>query len=223
LAVEEQFYIFWPVLIFLFKKYGQLKKIIIGLIGIALVFRYFMWMQYPHEVEVFYCNTITRMDSLLMGSLLAVHLKEGKTISMNFIRGSIACFVALIAASLILFGNIKQDNALFPTIGYTISAIFFTSLLYVILKTEFNPLGRIRHLKILSYLGKISYGIYVFHIPIYLILSTQLTKIFATSFPPRIDEALMISGISVLLTIGLASISFYLIERPILRLKKHFP
>jgi peptidoglycan/LPS O-acetylase OafA/YrhL len=223
LAVEEQFYIFWPVLIFFFKKYSQLKKIILGLIAFAVIIRYFTWMQYSHEVEVFYCNTITRMDSLLMGSLLAVHLKEGKTISLGFIRGSIACFVALIITSLILFGNIKQDNALFPTIGYTISAVFFTSLLYVLLKTKFNPLGWIRHFKILSYLGKISYGIYVFHIPIYLILSTQLTRILATSFPPRFDEALLISGLSVLLTIGMASLSFYIIERPILRLKKHFP
>src|SRR5688572_10494246 len=149
------------------------------------------------------------MDSLLMGSLLAVHLKEGKTISMNWIRGSIASFIALIVTSFILFGNIRQDNALFPTIGYTISAVFFTSLLYVILKTEFNPLGWIRHFKFLSYLGKISYGIYVFHIPIYLILSTQLTRIMASSFPPRVDEALMISGLSFILTIALASLSFY--------------
>ncbi|MBA2746545.1 MAG: acyltransferase [Flavisolibacter sp.] len=223
LAVEEQFYMFWPVLVFFVKKLSNLRTLILLLIVFSVITRVFTWVQFPNEVESFYCSTLTRMDSLLMGSLLAVHLKQGKTISAAWINGAIISFMLLIGCSLFIYGNVRQDNALFPTIGYTVSAIFFASLLFLLLKNEAKLLGWIRHLKALSFIGKISYGIYVFHIPIYLVLSTQLTRLFAEKMPPSFDFALFVSILSVLITVAASTMSFYLIEKPILSLKKHFP
>jgi len=224
LAIEEQFYLFWPVLIFFAKKLESVKKIISALIIISIVTRLTVWMIYPNEVEKFYCNTFTRMDSLLMGCFLAVHLKQGKEIPLRFIKAIIVCFIALVVASLIFFGNLRQDNLLFPTFGYSIAAAFFTSLVYLILKYESNLAGWSRRLNLLRFAGKISYGMYVYHIPIYLILCNVLSKTFATSLSfSIIEQPLFVSVLSVVLTVAASVISFYAVERPILNLKKHFP
>lgn len=223
LAVEEQFYIFWPLIIFFVRPISRLRKLIIGLILFSVVLRILTWALYPNDVEVFYCNTLTRMDSLLMGSLLAVHLKEGRSIPSSLIKLSTAAFILLISCSLIIFGNVRQDNLIFPTIGYSVSALFFTCMLYLILKNEKNLTGWIKHLHPLSFIGKISYGIYVYHIPIYLVLSATISELLASHNTSFISSAAIISMLSLVLTIAASTISFYYIEKPILNLKKHFP
>lgn len=224
LAIEEQFYLFWPIMIFFIKKCETIKKIILALITIAVLTRFSVWVVYPHEVEKFYCNTFTRMDSLLMGCFLAVHLKQGKEIPTKFIQMIIAGFIALVIVSLLLFGNLRQDNMLFPTIGYSLTAAFFTSIVYLFLKYENRIIGWVKHLNVLRFAGKISYGMYVYHIPIYLILSNLLSRAFISSSSLSIvDKPLFVSILSVLLTVIASTISFYVVERPILNLKKHFP
>jgi len=223
LAIEEQFYLFWPLFVFFIKKLETLKKVIILLIGIAIVTRLCVWFQYPKEVEAFYCNTFTRMDSLLMGCLLAVHLIQGKAISQKVIKLVVLSFMTFILISLLFFGNIRQDNLLFPTIGYSLTAAFFCSLLYLLIKHEAYLLPWLKHLKPLSFMGKISYGMYVYHLPIYLILGYLLSGILSSYFNSSFNHALFLSALSILLTIIASTASFYLLEKPILNLKKHFP
>jgi peptidoglycan/LPS O-acetylase OafA/YrhL len=224
LAIEEQFYLFWPFMIFFVKRLEVIKKIIVGLILLAVVVRFSVWLMYPHEVEKFYCSTFTRMDSLLMGCLTAVHLKQGKNISSLAIKLISSGFIGLIICSLIVFGNLRQDNPLFPTVGYTLTAAFFACLVYALLRKENQLVNWIKYLASLRFMGKISYGMYVYHIPIYLLLSTQLTKIsehYSLGFP--LNNGWFISALSVVLTLIASTISFYGLEQPILRLKKHFP
>jgi peptidoglycan/LPS O-acetylase OafA/YrhL len=182
-----------------------------------------VWLSFPHEVEKFYCSTFTRMDSLLMGCLLAVHLREGKEIPLRLIKIVVASFVALIILSLSIFGNVRQDNLLFPTVGYSLAAAFFTSLVYLVLRNEALVLGWLHHLNVLRFAGKISYGMYVFHIPIYLVLCNLLSRVLTGASQSVFGGPLVVSSLSVLLTIIASTISFYAVERPILSLKKHFP
>lgn len=224
LAIEEQFYLFWPVMIFFIRKLETIKKIIISLIVIAIVTRISVWMMYPHEVEKFYCNTFTRMDSLLMGCLLAVHLKQGKALPLWLIKTAIICFIGLIAGSLLLFGNLHQDNMLFPTIGYSLTAAFFTAIVYLFLKYEANISVWASHLNLLRFAGRISYGMYVYHIPIYLVLCNLLSRTIKASSSFSVTEnPVFVSALSILLTVFASTVSFYALERPILSLKKHFP
>jgi peptidoglycan/LPS O-acetylase OafA/YrhL len=223
LAIEEQFYLFWPIMIFFIRKSAMIKKLIIGLIALAIATRLAVWATYPHEVEKFYCSTFTRMDSLLMGSLLAVHLREGKEIPLKLIKIIFVSFAALIILSLSIFGNVRQDNLFFPTLGYTLAAAFFTSVVYLVLRNEALVKGWVHHLNVLRFAGKISYGMYVFHIPIYLVLCNLLSRVLTGSSQWLIGGPLLVSGLSVLLTIVASTISFYAVERPILTLKKHFP
>src|SRR5438270_3005549 len=81
LAVEEQFYLFWPLFIYFMKDLKKMKIIIAVLIVLSLSARIYMWSQYPLDLVKYYCNTLTRMDSILMGCFLSVLIKEGKEIS----------------------------------------------------------------------------------------------------------------------------------------------
>lgn len=223
LAIEEQFYLFWPLIIFLIRKLGTLRKVIFVLIAISIVVRVTTWLLNPNQVETYYCNTLTRMDSLLMGSLLAVHLREGKEIAHHWIKLVFSAYFLLISASIFLFGNVSQDNALFPTVGYTLSALFFSCILYLFIKIKWDVQHWLMKLNALRFIGKISYGIYVYHIPIYLVLCSLLSEKTNHLFENGLHHTLFLSTTSLLLTIIVSALSYYLIEKPILNLKKHFP
>lgn len=223
LGVEEQFYLFWPFVLFCFRRLSQLKTVIIGLILFAIGLRLFVSLSYPNTVESYYCNTLTRMDSLLVGCLLAVHLKQGKKVSSLLIKNILICFGLLITASLVFCGNLKRENFLFSTVGYTLTAIFFAAVLYCVLHQRQRFEQKLTRVKPLAFIGKISYGIYVFHVPVYLLLATQLSTVFNAFIADANGVALLVSVLSFVLTMALSTASFYLFEKPILGLKKHFP
>ena len=182
-----------------------------------------MWNQNPSDMVKYYCNTLTRMDSLLMGCLLAVWLKEGKTISNKVINRTLFFCASFFTIGVILGENFKQTNPYFSTIGYTIVSIFFAALLYQFIKGEIKPLIWLKNSPVLNFIGKISFGIYVFHIPIYLVLSSMLLTLLQQQFGMNNWTALFsIASISLVLTLVASILSFYLLEKPILNLKRHF-
>jgi peptidoglycan/LPS O-acetylase OafA/YrhL len=221
LAIEEQFYIIWPIIILIINKIKTLKKIIGVLIGLAILFRVCIWMINPHAVEAYYYNTFTRMDNLLIGSLISIQLWQEKVIPKSIIKLIFSSFFTLIICSVSIYGNVKQDNFLFPTIGYSITAAFFGCIIYLLITNESKLNFWIKNLYILNYLGKISYGLYVFHLPVYLVIAYLLSHYSITFLPLILKSSLSISILSLLATFVLSLASFYLLEKPVLDLKKY--
>ncbi len=223
LAVEEQFYIFWPLIVFFVKDLSKLKKLSIILILIAIVFRFYTRISFPDDVEKYYCSTLTRMDSLLIGGLLAIRLKEGLIIPTMFIK-SVSCICVLLLTLVFISGDsLRQDNLILSTVGYTCFAVFFSCVIYLFITARESIISWFKGLHILNYIGKISYGIYVYHIPIYLILGTQFSNVISTW--ANIDKGqtgICVSVLSLIFTLLASTASFYILEKPILSLKKHF-
>ena len=223
LAVEEQFYILWPLMIYFMKDLKKMRKIIVILILAALTARIYIWSQYPLDLVKYYCNTLTRMDSILMGCFLSIHIKEGKEISNKILFGTVAFCLAFFAIGITLGKSLEVTNPFFSTIGYSIVSLFFASVLYIFVKKEFLLVTWLKHSPILNYIGKISYGIYVFHIPIYLISSSVLMNTFLNQYGMSSIQALFcIATISLVITLIISSLSFYFLEKPILSLKRYF-
>lgn len=223
LAVEEQFYLFWPLIIFLLKDLKRLRICIIALIIAALAIRIYMWHQYPSDMVKYYCNTLTRMDSLLMGCLLLVWQKEGKSLPVKKINYTILFCVSFLITGFLLGNDLKQTNPFFSTIGYTVISVLCASLLYLFIKGEVKPFNWLKTSSLLNYIGKISYGIYIFHIPVHLVLSSVLMNILRNNLQFTATEALLsVATISLIVTIVAGSLSFYLLEKPLSTLKKHF-
>ena len=224
LAVEEQFYLFWPLVLFLVKDLRKARILTISLILIVLVMRVYIWIQYPGDMVKYYCNTLTRIDSVLMGCLLSIYIKSGREFSGRTVKIVLGFCLLYFAMSFGVMKNVKNTNPFFSTIGYTVVSVFFATVIYVFIKGNRQGLQWLQQSYALKYIGKISYGIYVFHIPVYLILSSAFMDVFRQDLGlSYLNALLLIAIISLFLTILASAVSFHFLEKPILSLKKHFP
>jgi peptidoglycan/LPS O-acetylase OafA/YrhL len=221
LAIEEQFYILWPVVIYCIKRIENLKKLIFLLIVFALLLRIFIRIFNSEQIEGLYYNTFTRMDSLLIGSFISIHVKQEKLIPTIYIKIIILSFIALICTSIGIIGNVQPGNKVFSTIGYSIIAAFFGIIIYLLVTYENKLKALIKNGKTFSFLAKISYSLYVIHLPAYLITAYFLSSDQISFLQLIVKQKVSISIISLLITVLLSIVSFNIIEKPILSLKKY--
>ncbi len=218
LAVEEQFYLVWPWLVLLLPKKKVLISVIVFLILIAPFSRYFGYLLNFNEIAIG-TSMPANLDALGMGALLAWLVSEKQQqfwARLKFSNLWILAGIALIVfVRLVSFRweiltelNITTENAIL--LWLTASACKgFTGLTQKIL--EFPPM---------VYIGKISYGIYLFHLLPPLALEGRLR----TFELPISDINLLVSCLLwVAITVTLAAISWHLVEKPINSQKKYFP
>jgi peptidoglycan/LPS O-acetylase OafA/YrhL len=221
LAVEEQFYLFWPLLLLLIPNLQRLKQGILLLIPVILMIRILIFLHLPVDGFTLYTNTFTRMDTLLMGAWLCIHLHEGKNIAPIWLLASACLFVASILFCVFYLNDMSSSNSLMSTVGFTINAFFFTGVVYVFIQRD--VLSNFPVLKqFLNFIGKISYGIYVYHLPIYLVLAKLIFSRGADIFNSAAHIGLIASSASIFITIAISYISYRFIETPFLNLKKYF-
>jgi peptidoglycan/LPS O-acetylase OafA/YrhL len=216
LAVEEQFYFVWPF-IMLFTPRRHLAKVIIGTVALAVIFRAVVLWTLVVPIEAAGVFTFATLDSLGGGALLALLRYEEKLrprIPRLMKLFLIAGFAIL---ALTTFGYVYK-------IGFRIVYTLLTlgvSLVFVVLieKTSRGFNGRAKSVMehpVLLYIGKISYGLYVYHnfmlaIVLYFLLKTGIGHDYR-----------FIAPLSTLLTFATAMTSWHLIERPLSQLKNKF-
>lgn len=219
LAVEEQFYVFWPLIMILVPR-QYLLKIIISTICIGPVFRLLMIAFNFSNGNREYILTFACFDSLGLGALLAFfnqnqnELKQAKKYLCLF------CFwlgfPLFVAFKLISFTNI--DNFIVSSLEYTTASMLFVWLIERAAR-GFNGLtGLILELPGLVYLGKLSYGIYVYH----LLVPYALYKILSHLGLPYPVWGWKKFVLSSVLTIIMAVLSWHFFEKPINALKHNF-
>lgn len=209
LAVEEHFYLVWPVIVMfapltLVRWLAQLIGPLVAVVLAAL----FIGMKWPQAGEAVYYLTPFRMLSLLAGAAIAFNEQALRQTVSRPAALAVVCFVAGIAIMVTALARGGDWLALAKLIGI---ALISCSLLlggFVLQTTRFAP---VLANPVLAYIGKISYGLYLYHFPIYRALEIE------PSPHARTDIASFAAGIA--LTFVVASLSFYLIERPILKYK----
>ncbi len=211
LAIEEQFYLFWPLLLGLgFRLLRRHKWIIGGKVAIALVSALAMALIYipGHDPSRVYYGTDTRAFALLLGAVLAMAWpRENMSAELTGSRrlaldgaGSTGLFIVL--------WMIFRTNQYQPFL-YQSGLLIFSIAAAVLVAVLAHPTSRLARLFAwtpLRLLGKWSYGIYLWHYPI-IVLSSPLVN---TRGPNALLSFYQIS-ISVLLAV----LSYYLIEEPI--------
>jgi peptidoglycan/LPS O-acetylase OafA/YrhL len=208
LAVEEHFYLFWPLIVY-YLSTKNLYRVIWGIIVMAILLRIYMLNQ---GYEVYYF-TFTRFDSLAIGALLA--LMETKDL---FKRENARKFLVLIlllsiptAISWIFLTG--HQNILVQVFKYDfVSFSFFGFIGIVLCVNQRNWFNRILTSNFFSYSGKISYGLYVYH-PFAFVLSV---KLFHFSYWPLT----LLGGVGM--TFLIAAMSFHFFEDKFLSMKKFF-
>jgi peptidoglycan/LPS O-acetylase OafA/YrhL len=216
LAVEEQFYIFWPLVILLLKK----PKYLLAFIGILLiaviVFRFVLWFYQVEDLAYYNLYTFTRIDGICIGCMVALLMR----MNMNFIRNYTFLIVLVFAAVNFGFYFINRENDYsFPYIalvGYTTFAMILGLLVYEAVTRETRLLNMIFGFGLLKFFGRISYGLYIFHWPVYLLLSAYYSD--TSGISDKLLLSLAATGIAILIS----WLSYRYFERYFLRLKSSY-
>ena len=209
LAMEEQFYFLWPVTVYLIRDTNRLKKLLVIISILVFIARLFVWHEFGSRFETYHCNTFTRIDTIAFGCLLGCGFSY-KDLGQRVRRAIIIICTGVFPLGILLFKDFFFTNPLFATVGYTaisILTIFFIEY-FITEKTKFKFL---KTNWLINYVGQISYGMYLVHIPVYFIIS-------AKSGLPHLLSAIL----SILIAFSLAAISYKFYETPFLDLKKKF-
>eukprot|EP00388_Colpodella_angusta_P012414 GDKJ01031493.1.p2 GENE.GDKJ01031493.1~~GDKJ01031493.1.p2 ORF type:complete len:369 (-),score=-9.89 GDKJ01031493.1:51-1157(-) len=211
IGYEEQFYLFWPWIV----KFRQnLKVIIISLVSLfylssILAFTVFREMLADHDLlkvaEIFY--DFPAYDSLLIGGLLAYLSLYRISFFHFFFKKYVQLFLYAATFSAIAFGlKVPYVNNLFYALMFAL----------IIANLALNPNSIISlENRVFNYLGKISYGVYMYHsIAIVLVLKVL----------PRLDlDNLFLEYLlSALITTAIATLSFEFFENEFIKRKIKF-
>ncbi|MDP9698629.1 peptidoglycan/LPS O-acetylase OafA/YrhL [Paenibacillus intestini] len=211
LAVEEQFYLLWPLLliaaIVLFKRKGWL---IVSIVVAAELSAGAMAIMYNPDLDPsrVYYGTDTRAFALLAGAALAVvwpsRKLSGTLPAMNRLVLDVSGIAALAVLIYMMLNTSEYDSFLYQG-GMVIQAIAAT-LLVAVLAHPSSLLARIIGAKPLRWIGERSYGIYLWHYPIIVLTSPVVNT--GGAHPVRML-------LQVVATVVLASMSLKYIENPI--------
>ena len=226
LAVEEQFYLVWPFLVYFLGRRPLAAVCLVGILVTAPI-RYAM-LRFGVSALAIYALYPCRMDSLLVGSLLAILVRRSGGPRALLKPALISTGLALLVigatswhdrAWLYLFGWRMQQ------MGYTALAIAFGGLL--ILALNARPGGTwhaVWTFAPLRMLGRYSYGLYIYHNLFGKLIEQKLRPLYAgpTQTASLLSQmAFMAATFAVFLVVAVAS--YHIIEMPFLRLKRYFP
>ena len=216
LAVEEQYYLIFPlILILAYKNFREIK----ALFAITLVLFFILlatsfipanvYKEVFHQPNIYYLSNL-RFPELLVGSLLAIY----HNFSNNFQLSKLANNTLAVLSTLLLFSCLflMRNNTVFiPGVTLIIPCIFTALIIHT--TSQNNIIKLCLSNKAIVFIGKISYSLYLYH------------WIFI-AFAYYITGSKQIQGITVLIVVILTIIfsitSYYLIEQPIRKPKLNF-
>ena len=132
----------------------------------------------------------------------------------------VVCFAA-VNFIFYLFNRQHGDSFPYILVGYSTFSMLFGLLVYDLVNRRTKILEAIFRFSLLRFVGMISYGTYVFHWPIFLLLSPWLRD--WSSRHLSVSSELFASVVATLLSYVVRFLSYQLIEKRFLRLKKYFP
>ena len=224
LCVEEQFYLIWPLIVYLFPVRRRLMTVAAVLIGATIVLRTALFLHAtPAEnaTEWLYYSTFSRSDTLLIGAWLALWLR-GVALTRTQLRRMSRHLVAIAAATLAAVLTVTrgwsfyQMNAGVVTVGYTLLGLMAAGVLLRSLD-EHSRVCRILRWAPFRWLGRLSYGFYFFQ---GVIEPVALGSTDRWLRRPHLSWLVVPGALGVVM--ALSWMSFALLESPFLRIKKRF-
>jgi peptidoglycan/LPS O-acetylase OafA/YrhL len=201
LAVEEQFYLVWPLVV-RFCSESQLRRIALGVIAVSPVLRLYLSL---HGVDI-YSNTFCRLDGLMAGALLALFVRSSRFFPSRYLA---TAWISLIVSTILA---LVLDTLHWRWLVFSFVSLAALSFVYLGLFSKQALLQALLRNRFLVYTGTISYGIYVLEkIPQDIVRALHLEGYPLIAFPFTIVAAF-----------ALAVLSWNLLEKPFLRLKRRF-
>lgn len=210
-SMEEQFYLAWPWIV---RRWGgNLITVALVMLAISFVVRAYLVATNAVHPQI-WANTLARFDPIACGMILAVVVRRREIILPGLARVALLLFGAAVLVLAGRYGALTGSPALVALPAGTIACMA------LIIGTLGMPQMASQHpiMRTLVYLGRISYGLYVFHF-----LFALLFKVAVDVNPSGEPLTRAINVVAALAATFVASaISYKLLEQPFLRLKKKF-
>lgn len=216
LAIEEQFYILWPLIVVgvLTVAKGSRRALLVVTAGLAVASAVAMVVvHHPYEdPSRVYFGTDTRAASILIGAVLAIRLgrrlhpdhsgRHARPLGDRVAAGlGAAALVAVVASWFVASG---ASNWLYQG-GFIGIELTVAVLIWSVARPEPGPAGRLLSVAPLRALGLISYGLYLWHWPVFVALSPERTGL----------QGVTLAAVRVATSVGVAAVSYRMVEQPI--------
>ncbi len=221
LALEEQFYIVWPLTVWFVRDRVRLSQLCVGVSVVVLLLRSYLRFHLPPalaESDYLYNQAFTRVDALLIGAWVALWMrKPGVTIASLRATGRwllpSAMGLWVLGESLVASRRLAYcDDPFCSSVGFTLVDLAAAGLLMLVVTPGTLPYTLLKKRPLMS-LGRISYGFYVFHaLPAYVLFGVE------TTLTPR-HLGWLAALAAFLFSYGMAWLSYRYWESPFLRLK----
>lgn len=209
LALEVQFYILWAFSLILLLRLIPSRRLLVEIIlGIALC----SWVERVclliAGVERLFFRLDTRLDPLMVGAALGVALSANIIPGQLRQRQVVSCIAVASALGLILIAAVVEGG--WPSTYYLTLPLVALLSGIIVLHLNMSGSGILRkalEFPALVWIGKISYGLYLWHFPIFRLMQV----LYARRLPVLV--------VGVPLTFAITVLSYYVLEQPFLRMK----
>ena len=218
IGVEEQFYLLWPLLIRksknVLKSILWITSIIIALKGLILLSAPFVKLDALVVLKKFLA--MSKLECMALGGLGAYVLFSNKEKILRIVYRPISQITSVVILPILIYFT--------PTAFEDILHLLFSiSFLVIILNVASNEKSLLRfENSTLQYLGRISYGFYMFHVMCIVFTIHFLDKYIGLDNDISTLQHMLLYGISFLLTVAVSSLSYHIFEKAFIRLKDKY-
>ncbi|OOG53675.1 hypothetical protein B0E48_15460 [Rhodanobacter sp. C03] len=218
ISIEEQFYLTAPLVVLVLGP-RRLVWLLVALMVISPLFRYAMYDVYPHNERIQYLATLSRLDNISVGVLLAALARSGaiNVIPKRAIAPTLVGMI-LVVAGLLDAGLLDRYRFFCRIFGYSILAFFFFTLVLFAIAYRDQRVTAWLRMRWLCHIGGLCYGLYLLQRPAGGFLSKllELARIDGASYP------LLVMLGKILFALVAAELSWHFFEKRINALKSRF-
>jgi peptidoglycan/LPS O-acetylase OafA/YrhL len=214
-AVEEQFYLAWPLLLLTVPRRRTMQLVVAAIVG-AFAFRCVLELTGAPHGAAFWLMP-SRMDALAIGAGVAVWERD-RGLAQSVRGPSAALWCAALAVLLVLVTAVyRLSPVAIRTAELSLVPLAFGALLVVALRTSADaPLRRLLEMRWLRATGTYSYAIYLFHM-------LAFPTVAHMGAGRSLTAHLCIAAGAIVASVALARVSWWLVEAPALAYKDRFP
>lgn len=215
LSVEEQFYILWPLLLIVLlkiKRRPAILVILLTMIAVSTGWSSWLWHHEPNYLRMYF-GSDTRANELLIGCAAGL-LVNWNAIPQTRRARLVFHFISLISAAAILYSMFaaRHYDGFVYNGGFTLISLGAAVIIIDVVLFR-SPLAPVFTLRPLMWIGKISYGLYLWHFPVFLASKQALEG----RLNPVIYDLIRFGSVFLI-----ATVSYYVLERPFLKLRVRY-